>query len=30
MLNEGSVDEIIFGYEVLTRWPEVLREIIES
>ena len=25
MLNEGSVDEIIFGYEVLTRWPEVKR-----
>lgn len=30
MLNEGSVDEIIFGQEVITRWPEVLREIIES
>ena len=25
MLNEGLVDEIIVGKEVLTRWPEVLR-----
>lgn len=30
MLNEGSVDEVIFGKEVLTRWPELLREIIEG
>ena len=28
MLNEGLVDEIIVGREVLTRWPEVLRSVL--
>lgn len=28
ILNEGLVDEIIFGREVLTRWPELLRSIL--
>ena len=27
-LNSGVVDEVIIGREVLTRWPELLREII--
>lgn len=27
MLHSGFVDEVIFGREVLTRWPELLREI---
>lgn len=27
-LNSGVVDEVIVGREVLTRWPELLREII--
>lgn len=29
-LNAGLVDEVIFGREVLTRWPELLREIVLS
>ena len=29
-LNSGAVDEVIVGREVLTRWPELLREIILS
>lgn len=29
-LNSGVVDEVIIGREVLTRWPELLREIILS
>lgn len=29
-LNSGVVDEVIVGREVLTRWPELLREIILS
>lgn len=29
-LNAGLVDEVIFGKEVLTRWPELLREIVLS
>lgn len=28
ILNEGLVDEVIVGREVLTRWPEVLRSIL--
>lgn len=28
MLNEGLVDEVIVGREVLTRWPEVLRSVL--
>ena len=28
ILNEGLVDEVIFGREVLTRWTEVLREVL--
>lgn len=28
ILNEGLVDEIIVGREVLTRWPEVIRSVI--
>lgn len=27
-LNSGAVDEVIVGREVLTRWPQLLREII--
>ena len=27
-LNSGVVDEVIFGKEVFTRWPELLRELI--
>ena len=27
-MNSGGVDEVIVGAEVLTRWPELLREII--
>lgn len=30
VLNEGSVDKIIFGQEVIAHWQKVLREIIES
>ncbi len=29
-LNSGVVDEVIFGREVLDRWPELLREIISK
>lgn len=29
-LNEGLVDEIIFGHEVVERWPELIREILNS
>lgn len=29
-LNSGLVDEVIFGQEVLTRWPELIREIVLS
>ena len=29
-LNSGVVDEVIVGREVLTRWPELLRSIIEN
>ena len=29
-LNSGTVDEVIIGREVLTRWPELLKEIILS
>ena len=29
-LNSGVVDEVIVGREVLTRWPELLEEIIHS
>ncbi len=29
-LNAGFVDEVIFGREVLTRWPELFRKIVES
>ena len=29
-LNSGVVDEVIVGREVLTRWPELLRSIIED
>lgn len=29
-LNSGVVDEVIVGREVLTRWPELLRDIIEN
>lgn len=28
ILNEGLVDEVIVGREVLTRWPEVLRNVL--
>lgn len=28
ILNEGLVDEVIVGREVLTRWPEVLRSVL--
>lgn len=28
ILNEGLVDEVIIGREVLTRWPEVLRSVL--
>lgn len=30
MLNEGSVDEIIFGRETLARWPVLLQEVTEK
>ena len=29
-LNAGLVDEVIIGREVLTRWPELFKEIVES
>ena len=29
-MNSGVVDEVIVGREVLTRWPELLRLIIEK
>ena len=29
-MNSGVVDEVIVGREVLTRWPELLRSIIEK
>ena len=29
-MNSGIVDEVIVGREVLTRWPELLRSIIEQ
>ena len=29
-LNKGLVDEVIIGREVLTRWPQLLKEIIEQ
>lgn len=28
ILNEGLVDEVLIGREVLTRWPEVLRSVL--
>ena len=28
ILHSGFVDEVIFGKEVLTRWPEILRDVI--
>lgn len=28
-LNSGIVDEVIVGREVLTRWPDILREVIQ-
>ena len=30
ILNEGLVDEIIIGREVLNRWPEVLRSVLDQ
>ena len=29
-LNRGLVDEVIVGREAITRWPELLKEIIEN
>lgn len=29
-LNRGLVDEVIFGSEVLDRWPELLRQVVEQ